>query len=136
MIENKKPRPSYLVEMVISAERHTQLQSIISYVKEIHYFIDPDVYRISLKNLEAFEWCFEGDQFESEGVKECYGFKIPVSWEDLTFIETRVMAADTYSHRRHSHGRVEGITDQGFDDLMTWLARSEDELFRSKLNDQ
>lgn len=79
MIENKKPSPSYLVEMVISAERHTQLQSVISYIKEIHYFIDLDMYQISLKNLEEFEWCFEGDQFESEGVKECYGFKMPVS---------------------------------------------------------
>lgn len=82
MIENKKPRPSNFVEMVISAGRHKQLQNIISYVKAIHYFIDPDMYRISLKTLEEFEWCFEGDQLESEGVKECYGFKMPVSWED------------------------------------------------------
>ena len=136
MTENKKPHLPQLVELVVSADRHKQLQDIISYVKEIHYFIDPDMYRVSLKKLEEFEWCLEGDQFEPEGDKECYGLKMPVSWEDLMFIETVVMAADTYSHRRHSHGRVEGITDLGFDDLMKWLARLEDELFRQKVNDR
>jgi len=75
VIENKKPRPSNFVEMVISAERHKQLQNIISYVKEIHYFIDPDMDRISLKNLEEFEWCFEGDQFEPEESKNVMGSK-------------------------------------------------------------
>jgi hypothetical protein len=77
----------------------------------------------------------EGVEFESEGDKECYGFTMQVSWEDLRFIETVVMAADTYSHRKTAGLRVEGITDQGFDDLMKWLARSEDELFRPKRNE-
>jgi hypothetical protein len=58
-----------------------------------------------------------------------------VSWDDLIFLRLVVEAADTYSHRRTTGRRVEGITDQGFDDLMKWLARSENELFRSKLND-
>jgi hypothetical protein len=135
MTENTHSNLSHSAELVVSAERHKQLQDIISYVKGIHYFIDPDMYRISMKQLEELAWCFEGDEFESEGFKECYGFKMPVSWDDLRFIESVVMAADTYSQRTHSYGRVEGITDQGFDDLMKWLARSEDALFRSKLKD-
>lgn len=121
-----------LAELVVSAERHQHLQDIVSYVKGLHHFIDPDMYDISMKKLEELEWCVEGVEFESEGYKECYGFTMKLSWEDLRFIETVVMAADTYSHRKTTGSRVEGITDQGFDDLLKWLARSEDELFRMK----
>jgi hypothetical protein len=127
--------PSQLAELVVSAERHQQLQDIVSYVKGLHHFIDPDMYDISMKKLEELEWCVEGVEFESDGYKECYGFTMKVSWNDLIFIETVVMAADTYSHRKSTGSRVEGITDQGFDDLMKWLARSEDELFRLKRNE-
>ena len=63
---------------------------------------------------------------------------MPVSWEDLRFIETVIMetvimAADTYAHRKTTGYRVEHLTDQGVDDLMKWLAEADDDLFRSKL---
>ena len=133
MEDNQKPNFSQLAELVVSAERHQQLQDIVGYVKNLHSFIDPDMYRISTKNLEELECSVEGVEFESEGFKECLGFTIQVSWDDLMFLETVVEAADTYSHRRSTGQRVEGITDQGFDDLMKWLTRSEDELFRGKV---
>ena len=79
-------------------------------------------------------WCVEGVEFESEECHEHLGFTMKVSWEDLWFLETVVRAADTYSHRASTGWRVEGITDQGFDDLLKWLAGSENELFRSKIN--
>lgn len=136
MIEDqKKPSPPQLAELVVSAERHQQLQDIVSYVKSLHHFIDPDMYNIAMTKLEELEWCVEGVEFESEGFKEYLGFTMRVSWADLMFMETVVMAADTYSHRTTTGWRVEGITDQGFDDLLKWLARSEDELFRSKLKE-
>ena len=131
--DNQKPSFSQLAELVVSAERHQQLQNIVGYVKQLHSFIDPDMYRISMKRLEELEWSVEGVEFESEGFKECLGFTMQVSWEDLIFLETVVEAADTYSHRKSTGQRVEGITDQGFDDLMKWLTRSEDELFRGKV---
>lgn len=131
--DNQKPSFSQLAELVVSAERHQQLQNIVGYVKQLHSFIDPDMYRISMKRLEELEWSVEGVEFESEGFKECLGFTMQVSWEDLIFLETVVAAADTYSHRKSTGQRVEGITDQGFDDLMKWLTRSEDELFRGKV---
>ena len=130
----KRANPPQLAELVVSAERHQQLQDIVLYVKSLHGFIDPDMYRISMNKLEELEWYVEGVEFESEGFKECLGFTMKVSWDDLMFLETVVEAADTYSHRKTTGRRVEGITDQGFDDLMKWLVRSEDELFRSKLN--
>lgn len=129
----RKSNPSMSAELVVSAERHQQLQDIVAYVKGLHHYIDPDMYDIPLKQLEELEWCVEGVEFESEGDKECYGFTMPVSWEDLRFIETVVMAADTYSHRKTTGYRVEHLTDQGFDDLMKWLAKAEDNLFRSTL---
>jgi hypothetical protein len=131
--DNQKPSFSQLAELVVSAERHQQLQNIVEYVKNLHSFIDPDMYRISMKKLEELEWSVEGVEFESEGFKECLGFTMKVSWEELMFLETVVEAADTYSHRRTTGQRVECITDQGFDDLMKWLTRSEDELFRGKV---
>jgi hypothetical protein len=133
MEDNQKPSVSQLAELVVSAERHQQLQDIVGYVKNLHSFIDPDMYRISTKKLEELEWSVEGVEFESEGFKECLGFTMQVSWDDLMFLETVVEAADTYSHRKSTGQRVEGITDQGFDDLTKWLARSEDELFRGKV---
>jgi len=132
----KHSAPPQLAELVVSAERHQQLQDVVAYVKGLHHFIDPDMYDISLKKLEELEWCVEGVEFESEGFKECYGFTMKVSWEDLRFLEMVVMAADTYSHRTTTGYRVEGITDQGFDDLIKWLAQAENELFRSKLNER
>lgn len=129
----RKSNPSMSAELVVSAERHQQLQDIVAYVKGLHHYIDPDMYDIPLKQLEELAWCVEGVEFESEGDKECYGFTMPVFWEDLRFIETVVMAADTYSHRKTTGYRVEHLTDQGFDDLMKWLAKAEDNLFRSTL---
>jgi hypothetical protein len=129
----QKSSPLESAELVVSAERHEQLQDIVAYVKGLHHFIDPDMYDIPLKQLEQLEWCVEGVEFESEGYKEYYGFRMPVSWEDLRFIETVVMAADTYSHRKTTGYRVDNLTDQGFDDLLKWLAKAEDDLFRSKL---
>lgn len=137
MAGNKKqPHPPQLAELVVNAERHQQLQDIVAYVKGLHHFIDPDMYDMSLQKLEEMEWCVEGVEFESEGFKECYGFTMKVSWEDLKFIEMVVMAADTYSHRTTTGYRVEGMTDQGFDDVMKWLERSEDELFLSKVHER
>lgn len=132
--DTQKGNASQLAELVVSAGRHQQLQDIVSYVKAIHHHIDPDMYRISMTKLEELEWCVEGVEFESEGFKECLGFTMKVSWEDLIFLQLVVEAADTYSHRRTTGWRVEGITDQGFDDLMKWLAKAEDELFRQRNN--
>lgn len=120
-------------ELVVSAERHQQLQDIVAYVKGLHHFIDPDMYDIPLKKLEELEWCVEGVEYESKDFKECFGFTMPVTWNDLMFLEIVVMAADTYSHRKTTGYRVEHITDQGFDDLMKWLVKAENDLFRSKL---
>ena len=131
--DNQKPGFSQLAELVVSAERHQQLQDIVGYVKHLHSFIDPDMYRLSLEKLEELEWSVEGVEFESEGFNECRGFTMQVSWEDLMFLETVVEAADTYSHRSSTGQRVEGITDQGFADLKQWLVRSEDGLFRGKV---
>ncbi|MEO5954581.1 MAG: hypothetical protein ABIR36_02665 [Nitrospiraceae bacterium] len=134
--DNQKPGFSQLAELIVSAERHQQLQDIVGYVQHLHSFIDPDMYRLSLEKLEELEeleWSVEGVEFESEGFKECLGFTMQVSWEDLMFLETVVAAADTYSHRSSTGQRVESITDQGFDDLKQWLVRSEDDLFRGKI---
>lgn len=128
-----KTNPPEPAELAVSAERHQQLHDIVSYVKGLHPFIDPDMYDIPLKQLEELEWCVEGVEFESNRDKECYGFTMPVTWGDLRFIEMVVMAADTYSHRRTTGYRVESLTDQGFDDLLKWLAKAENDLFRSRL---
>ena len=125
--------PSDLAELVISAVRQQQLQDIVAYVKGIHHYIDPDMFDISMKQLEELEWCMEGVEYESEEEKVCYGLSMMISWDDLRFIETVVWAADEYSHRKSTGHRVEGLTDQGFEDVTKWLARMEDELFRSKL---
>ncbi len=128
----RKSNPPETAEWVVSAARHQQLHDIVSYVKALHHHIDPDMYDIPLTQLEELAWCVDGVAFESEGGKEWYGFTMPVSWRDLRFIETVVMAADTYSHRKTTGYRVESLTDQGFDDLIKWLAKAEDELFRSR----
>ena len=131
-----KASSHHTAELVVNAERHQQLQDIVAYVAGLHHVIDPDMYKISPKQLKELEWCVEGVEFESKGFTECYGFTMKVSLSDLRFIETVVMAADTYSHRKSTGYRVEGVTDQGFDDLMKWLARSEDEFLRQKVNDR
>lgn len=63
----QKSSPLESAELVVSAERHEQLQDIVAYVKGLHHFIDPDMYDIPLKQLEQLEWCVEGVEFESEG---------------------------------------------------------------------
>ncbi|MDP3090913.1 MAG: hypothetical protein Q8N04_09560 [Nitrospira sp.] len=90
-----KSNPPESAELIVSAERHQQLQDIVSYVKGLHHFIDPDMYDILLKQLEELEWCVEGVECESKDFKECFGFTMQVTWNDLMFLETVVMAADT-----------------------------------------
>jgi hypothetical protein len=113
-------------ELVVSADRHRYLDDILSYVRAIHHHIDPDVYRIDKQKLEHFAWCFS----EEDG--EYQGFTIMVSWQDLFDLETVVEAAYTYSMRKTSPGRAGDLTEIGFEALLKWLAKAEDELFRSK----
>ena len=134
--DKKTPNPSEMAELIVNAERHQQLQDIVSYVKRLHHVIDPDMYRISIDRLEEWEWCVEGIEFGSNGFKECPGFTVKVSWDDLSFLGTVVEVAGAYSHRRSTGQRVENLTDQGFDDLRRWLARSEDVLFGWKIKDR
>lgn len=118
--------PPKLAELVVSAERHRYLDDILLYVRGIYEHIDPDMYRIDKEKLEHLAWCFDGEAFEHSG------FSITVSWDDLFALDIIVDAAYTYSNRRTSPGRVDGLTNVGFEELLKWLARAEDELFRSK----
>ena len=54
--DKKKHSPPHLAELVVSAERHQQLQDIVLYVKNLHSFIDPDMYRISMKKINQRSW--------------------------------------------------------------------------------
>ncbi len=68
-----------------------------------------------------------------ERVRGSSGFSITLSRKDLFALQIIVDAAYTYSNRKTSPGRVEGLTNVGFEDVLKWLAQSEDDLFRSKL---
>lgn len=122
----KEPfQPFRWAELVVSAERHRHLDQILSYVRDIHDFIDPDMFNISRQRLEDLSWCFQRDEVDHTG------FTVTVSYEDLFWLQIITDAAYEYSLRRSPGRRVDDITNVGFDALLTWLAQAEEELFRS-----
>jgi hypothetical protein len=127
MADTQEPPHLPLAELVVSAERHGQLDSILDYVRSIHDFIDPDMFRIPRECLEDLSWCFERDEEDDHT-----GFTVTVSYDDLFMLEIITSAAYEYSLRKTTGRRVDGITNLGFEDVLKWLARAQTELFRSK----
>jgi hypothetical protein len=117
--------PSRLVEWVVSAERHRQLEEVLSYVHGIHHLIDPDMFDIPGKRLEDLRWCFQYDDLEPTG------FTVTVCYDDLFWLQIITDAAYEYSLRKSTGRRAESLTNTGFENLIAWLADSERRLFRS-----
>ncbi len=117
--------PSRLVEWVVSAERHRQLEEVLSYVDSIHHMIDPDMFDIPRKRLEELSWCFQCDDLEPTG------FTVTVCYDDLFWLQIITDVAYEYSLRKSTGRRAASLTNAGFEDLIAWLADSERRLFRS-----
>jgi hypothetical protein len=125
MADAQEPPHLPLAELIVSAERHWQVESILDYVRGIHHFIDPDMFNIPKARLEDLSWCFRRED------EEHTGFTVTVSYDDLFMLETITYAAYEYSLRKSTGQRVDGITNLGFEEVLQWLVRAQNELFRS-----
>ena len=118
------PEQPRLAELVVNAERHQHLERILTFVQDIHYFIDPDMFNIPKKRLDELTWCFQHEDLEHSGLT------VMVSWDDLFLLELIVSAGYEYSLRKSTGHRPDGVTNVGFEALLKWLGQCKDVLFR------
>jgi hypothetical protein len=102
------PEPTVLE---VGEERHKQLVEILTYVKEIHFQIDPDMYKVEAKHFDALKEVLRRSALRSE---------ITMSSDELNRVSILIDAAGTYSYRSKGDG-LRRVKRQDFDRLSSWI---------------
>jgi len=105
----------------IDATRRRQLCAILEFVLDIHVHIDPDRFRIDEPRVRAMRQWLDTGALETT--------RLSVTSQDLLFLEILIDAADTHSRRREFPA-LESMDDEDLDQLLAWLGRQTDALFR------
>jgi len=95
----------------IGVERHKQLVEILAYVKEIHFQIDPEMYRVEAVHFDALKEVLRRSALRSE---------ITISRDELNRVSTLIDAAAAYSYRSQGNG-LRRVKRQDFDQLSAWI---------------
>lgn len=111
--------PPALVE--IDESKHRQLLEILTYVKGIHYQIDPEMYSVGVKHFDVLK-----DLLKRSALQP----KVTLSNDELFLMETLVSAAWTYSYRSRGNG-LSGVKDPDFERLIKWTAKVHQAMLRS-----
>lgn len=96
----------------LDVTRQRQLAEILSYVKEIFYQIDPDMYRVEREEFDACTALL---------IRAAHGERVVCGWDELRMTETVVHAAWTYSYRGKGTG-LDQVKEPEFDALSKWLS--------------
>jgi len=103
--------------------RRRQLAGAVSFVESIHHYVDPDFFSIAPEELTTWSAVLDGGDEEEEAA-----VSVEVSYRELFRLEVIVTVAWEYSVREK---RVVGeMNDETFRDLLAWMARLQDRLFR------
>jgi len=100
---------------------HRQLLEILTYVKEIHFQIHPDMYKIGVKHFDGLKNLLKRSALQSQ---------VAISSDELFLVELMVDAAWTYSYRSSGNG-LPGVKDLDFDRLTKWAGRAHQAMIRS-----
>jgi hypothetical protein len=101
----------------LDPERRRQVLEVLWYIEQRHFWIDPDMFKIELKEVEVLKRIF------GEGLDEPPP-TISVTNDEIFALELCVMAADAYAHRRGER-HLCALTDEEFDDLDKWVAQTQ-----------
>ena len=123
MTRPSDPTPPRLEPTVVAIDRikHRQLREILTYIEGIHHEIDPDMYRIRPRDLEAMANLL---------VHGALGPRASLSHDELVSVELLVSAAWTYSHRGRGNG-LPGVRQADFEKLMLWIGRAHRAILRA-----
>lgn len=102
--------------VALDSARRRQVLEVLSYIEDRLHWIDPDMYRIERHQLETLQRLF-GNGNEDEDPPA----QLSVTYDEVFSLETCVMAADTYAHRRGERQHCT-LTDQEFTDVDAWVA--------------
>lgn len=105
----------------IDESQHRQLLEILTYVKGIHYEIDPEMYEVGVKHFDVLK-----DLLKRSALQP----KVTLSNDELFLVETLVFAASTYSYRSRGNG-LSGVKDPDFDRLIKWTGKVRQAMLRS-----
>jgi hypothetical protein len=95
----------------IDKERHKQLVEILTYVKENHFHIDPDMYKVGAMHFDALKDVLRRSALRSE---------VTISSDESNRVSTLIDAASTYSYRSKGDG-LPRIKRPDFDRLSAWI---------------
>jgi hypothetical protein len=101
----------------LAPERRRQILEVLWYIEHRHHHIDPEMFRIDLDEIEMLKRLFKDG--EDEGPPT-----ISVRHDQVFALNTYVMAADTYAHRKGERAYC-NVSDEHFVDLAKWVTETE-----------
>ncbi len=104
------------VALTIDATTARHLFEVLDYIEMRHWTIDPDMFRIDLAQVERLKAIFTPGE-EPAPVSASFSF------EEFFELETIVIAADVYSHRKNEPA-VYGVTDEELMALQQWCTET------------
>lgn len=117
MTDSKPERPIVRRGVfALTRARQRQVLEVLSYIELRHEWIDPDMFRIDMTLVAALQRIFGAGEDDAPP-------SISVTYDEVFALETFVMAADTYAHRKGERKYCE-VTDAEFDDLDLWVAQT------------
>ncbi len=101
----------------VESDTRRQVLEVLWYIEHRHHWIDPDMFTIELADVATLKRIFgEGEEEPSP--------TISVTSDQMFALETCVMAADTYAHRRGER-ELCALTDDEFDAVDRWVAQAQ-----------
>jgi hypothetical protein len=101
----------------LEADRRRQVLEVLWYIEHRHHWIDPDMFTIELADVATLKRIFgEGEEEPS--------LTISVTGDQMFALETCVMAADTYAHRRGERALC-ALTDDELAAVGRWVAQAQ-----------
>jgi hypothetical protein len=100
--------------VALTPDRRRQLLEVLDYIESRHYWIDPDMFDIDRRDVATLGRMLGAGDDAGPAV-------ISVAFDDVVALETCVMAADTYAHRKGERALC-SLTDEEFTDLDRWVS--------------
>jgi hypothetical protein len=96
--------------------RRRQVLEVLWYIEHRHHWIDPDMFKIELDEVATLKRIFGESEEEPPST-------ISVTNDEIFSLETCVMAADAYAHRRGER-QLCALTDEEFAEVGAWVAQT------------
>jgi len=110
----------------LDAEMHRWLVEVFWYLEYRADFIDPDMFRIEVEKVRAFQQLFRATMEEAAEAADTPE-EVEVTRDDLWWLDYYVMAAREYSARSTETGLL-NVDDEDLQYLQQWLSQARDRL--------